>query len=282
LSFAGNKIVKTEGYLKGEVVIFYRLFYKEGNKDNVVIIHGLGEHSGRYSEFLEYLTINGFNVLTYDLRGHGRSGGERGHIDKFEKYLNDTKFLLDSNGLKRVHIIGHSMGGLIAIRFAEEMSNYVKTLCVSGPLLGLNVDVSFIKRFAAKLLSCIYPSFTMDNGLDPNLLTHDKIIVDRYVNDPNVHRRVSARWFTEVLLNMDIAREKSDAIKIPILLLHGSDDRLTSPSATDDFYKKLNFNKKRIIIYNGLYHEILNEFDKEKVYGDILTFLKTSEEINEI
>jgi len=242
----------------------------------LVIIHGLGEHSGRYSNFFNRFS-NKFNVFAIDLRGHGRSGGKRGHILSFSEYLNDIKYFIEyirniSNN-KKIYLLGHSMGGLISIRYAECYPEDIKGIIISSPLLKMRVHVPVFKKIVGRAVSRFIPGISMSNGLDPAFLSHDKSVVEAYKTDPLVHTLVSARWFTEVKRAMEQSFQDANKISMPSLLLHAGDDQLTDPDGSRDLFPLISSKNKELKVYEGLYHEIFNEIEKEKVFADVENWL---------
>jgi alpha-beta hydrolase superfamily lysophospholipase len=244
----------------------------------ILLAHGLGEHSSRYGSLVNQLLYRGYPVFALDHRGHGRSEGKRGHIMSFSEYLEDLKTLqalaMEKTGKSRVVLIGHSLGGLIALAYALENQGMLAGVVASGPALKFKVQVPWIKAFLGKTLSRIMPALTMDNGLNPAHLSHDPKVVQDYIKDPLVHNKVSARWFTEVNTRMEWALARAHQLSLPVLLIHGSDDQLTDPRATEAFAQKVDSTRKKLIIYPGFYHESFNEVEKEKVLRDLEIWLK--------
>ena len=239
----------------------------------VLVAHGLGEHGGRYRNVIDRLLPLGHPVFLLDHRGHGRSGGKRGHINSFSEYLDDLRtfrrLALEETGRERVILLGHSLGGLIALCFALENPGLLAAVVASSPALRVNAPVPAVKAALGKVLSRLLPSLTMDNGLDPEHLSHDPRVVREYVDDPLVHKKVSARWFTEFTARMEWARAEAPRLRLPLLLLHAGDDRLTDPAGSEQFFQRAGSARKNLIRYPGLYHAIFNEVGKEQVFQDL-------------
>ena len=263
------------------VSVFYRCRPAENERARLVLSHGLGEHSGRYGHVIDRLTGQGISVWAIDHQGHGRSGGSRGHIDRFDQYLNDLKQVVDMakaekpGGIK-CFLLGHSMGGLIVLRFAEAFKDAVDGVIASSPGLAPAMKIPVIKGGAAKLISNIWPTLTFDNELEPSHLSHDQAIVQAYVNDPLVNRRISARWFTEFLSAMEATNSAAAAIHIPTLMQVAGSDRLVDPQTSRKFFESLKTNDKTLLYYDDLYHEIYNELmhNREKVLNDLAKWLE--------
>jgi alpha-beta hydrolase superfamily lysophospholipase len=173
-------------------------------------------------------------------------------------------------------LLGHSMGGLIVLRFTEIFKDAVDGVIASSPGLAPAMKIPVVKGGVAKLISNIWPTLTFDNELDPSHLTHDPAIVQAYINDPLVNRRISARWFTEFLSAMDAANSDVTAIHIPILMQVAGSDRLVDPQRSKNFFESLTTKDKTFFFYDDLYHEIYNELgqNREKVLNDLINWLE--------
>ncbi len=257
--------------------LYCQRYLVDDPKATVVVVHGLGEHSGRYGNVVNALVPAGFNVFLYDLRGHGKSEGQRGHVYNFDHYIEDTRIFVE-NAAERtklpVVLIGHSMGGLIVLLFGEKHQDLIKLVAASGPGLKIAVEVPKWKEVVGKFVSNILPTLSMTNEIDPSLLSHDPEVVKAYENDPLVIRKVSARWFTEFLRAQREAMENAHKLKLPLLIQHGGDDRIVSPEGSKEFYERAGSDDKELKIYPGLYHEIYNEVEKEKVLSDLLQWIE--------
>jgi len=243
----------------------------------LVIAHGQGEHSGRYAHVAEYMARMNYSVWAHDLRGHGRSGGKRGHVDSFDHYLSDLDRLIriikERERLTKMFLIGHSLGGLVAVRYAERWGSGLAGFVATAPLLKLRMKVPGWKKFIGRALSSIAPTFTMTTGLDANLLSHDGEVVRDYVNDPLVHGVASTRFYTELLRAEDETFREAGQLTLPCLIMQGGDDGIVDPSGTMDFFKKVRSADKTLKVYDGFYHEILNEPGKESVLADMDAWL---------
>lgn len=257
--------------------IFWRFSPLDNSPICILIVHGLGEHSGRYGNFFDRFSRS-YSICAMDLRGHGRSGGQRGHISSFYEYFSDVRyfigFIRNSLKINKIIIIGHSMGGLIAVRCAQEYGREIEGLIVSSPLLRIKVPVPRAKAFIGRLVSSVIPRLSMSNGLDPSFLSHDSTVVEAYVADPLVHTRVTARWFTEVLMAMEQANDKASTLTLPSLFLHAGDDRLTDIEGTKSLFERIPPGNKELKIYQGFYHELFNETGKEQVFSDVERWLR--------
>jgi len=260
--------------------IFYRHFPAQTEKARLVIAHGLGEHSGRYGNVIERLVPEGFSVWLPDHRGHGQSEGKRGHVLNFMQYLTDLKSMLQlaREGMARdckCFLLGHSMGGLIAISYAQRVDELIDGVVASSPALGMVIEVPAAKKILGSIMSCLWPSLTMGNELDAAMISHDQGVVSAYQNDPLVHDRVSTRFFTELTAAMETVDQQAAALRVPILMQVAGDDHLVNARTAARFFEKLAAPDKTLHVYDGLYHEIYNELEvqREKVLDDLVEWL---------
>jgi alpha-beta hydrolase superfamily lysophospholipase len=258
------------------IKIFYRHYPAESERARMVIAHGLGEHSGRYENLVERLLLKSIGVWVPDHRGHGQSEGERGHVLNFDQYLADLRLFVDlagkdrPNGMK-LFLLGHSMGGLIVLKFAQESPDPIDGVIASSPALGMAVEISRFKKTLASLMSYIWPGMSLSNELDAIDISHDPKVVAAYKTDPLVHDRVSARFFTEFLAAMETAHNRSPRLKIPILLQVAGDDKLVNTRSSTQFFESLDLEDKTLHIYENGYHEIYNEVEnlQTEVFKDL-------------
>jgi alpha-beta hydrolase superfamily lysophospholipase len=258
------------------VDIFYRRCQPPDERARLVIAHGLGEHSGRYRNVSERLLPKGIGVWALDHRGHGRSGGPRGHVRVFDEYLEDLGTLIDlckadAPAGRRCFLLGHSMGGLIALAFVLRSPEVIDGVIASSPGLGLTQRIPAIKGVLGRIMSSVWPSLSLGNELDPSLISRDEDTVRAYQNDPLVHDRVTARWLTEFLSAMESTNRMASEIEIPILMQVAGDDRLVNPESSKAFFEKIAAEDKTLHVYEGLYHEVYNERedDRAKVLADL-------------
>ncbi|MBW2095332.1 MAG: lysophospholipase [Deltaproteobacteria bacterium] len=253
----------------GGLEIFYRNYPAEDERARLVIVHGIGEHSGRYGNVFRKLVPRNISVWAMDLRGHGKSGGRRGHILAFDDYINDVSSMMDvaRQGMQdqgKSFLLGHSMGGLIALAFALRYPARIDGVIVSSPSLGIAVKVPFLKKAVGKIMSYAVPGLTLSNGIDITMLSHDKEVVRAYADDPLVHDRVSARWFTEIVKTMEKLSNSASELKTPILMQLAGDDQLTDVNASKEFFGAITVDDKAMYVYERLYHEIYNESEERR------------------
>jgi alpha-beta hydrolase superfamily lysophospholipase len=237
------------------------------------LVHGMGEHCARYAHVAQRFTAAGYAVLGFDHRGHGRSGGGRGHVPSFETLMDDIAILLEQS--KKLYpkvpqvLYAHSMGGGAVASFLIKRNPDVKAAVLSAPYFRLAFSPPAIKIFAGKLMENILPKLTLPTGLDPKGISRDLKEVEKYIKDPLVHDKISAKMGMEMINNGEFALANADKIKVPVLILHGTADALTSHEASKEFATKAG-NKASLKLLPGLFHEIHNEPEKEAVISDII------------
>lgn len=255
--------------------LFRRVWAPESPRGAVAIIHGYGEHSGRYRDFSAWLSSHGWLVAACDLPGHGRSPGRRGYIRSFSDYLAAVDALLaEVHRAAPVFLLGHSLGGLIVVRYLEQGPQAVSGLILSSPFFGLAMPVPAWKRVLALMLSRLWPAASLPSGIKPEELSHDPKVVEAYREDPLVHRIATARWFAEVSAAQAAALREASQIRVPVLIIQGEEDRLTEVAATRRFAARCRAPDLTFRLYGGLYHETLNELGRERVWGDVLEWLE--------
>jgi alpha-beta hydrolase superfamily lysophospholipase len=242
----------------------------------VVVVHGFGEHSGRYRELAEFLVQRGFAIASFDLRGHGKSSGLAGHVRRFTDYERDLSRVIEltiGRGPRKRFLIGHSMGGLITLRYLSRQPLGVAGAIVSAPLLGFAVRIPTAKRALGAVSGFIAPRLRMANEVDPAVLSRDPEVGRAYERDPLVHRLVSTRWFREATRLMNQMPEAARSISSAVLVLHGSHDKLASVDATRIVFDRIASADKELIVYPGYYHELFNEPDRRQVFDTVAEWL---------
>lgn len=263
--------------------LYLRRHEAVGARGEVVIVHGFAEHSGRYGALTEHLLANGYAVTAYDQRGHGLSDGLPGHVDAFSEYdgdLNRVVSLTASRGAGRpLFIIGHSMGGLVALRHLARKRGTAVGAIISAPLIAVAVPVPPHLRFIARLGARFAPSLRLKNTIKPADLSRDPEVGRAYAADPHVCRKVSTRWFAELTRAMDEVKEWAGQIRTPVFVMHGTKDRLASVEATKALFAAIGSPDKELAIYEGYYHELFNEPEKHELYRRVTGWL--SEHVSE-
>jgi len=270
---------KSEGVFKTSdgTKLFYETLFPSKPKALVFIVHGLAEHCGRYEDFANYLMKQGYAVAMYDQRGHGRSEGRRGFAKSIEQLADDLGEILHFISKKypdlKIFLMGHSFGGQVSINYLAMNGKEVAGTILSAPNIRVAVPISPIKRWAGKVLQGIVPSLSLRNDLSAEWISHDKKIVEAYKNDKLVQHAITVKLGTALLDNVDRIQSLASKIKVPLLILHGGGDQITSPAGSKEFFENLKVKDRKFKIYPGFFHEILNETDKSQVYHDIAEWL---------
>ncbi len=242
----------------------------------VCVVHGLGEHSGRYAHLAEYFSPNGFVLNTYDLRGHGKSEGPRGHspsldviYDDFSIFLEDAR---DRYPNQPIFLYGHSLGGNLVLNYGIRKTPSIKALIATSPILRPAFEPPAWKIRLGRILYGLMPTFAMSNELDRNALSRDLEVVHRYNEDPLVHNRITSRLAIDMLDSGLWLLDNAHKLRLPTLLVHGSGDKICSAQASQEFAQKAG-DICTLKVWEGLYHETHNEPEKEDVLKFTLTWI---------
>lgn len=260
------------------IALFGRSWLPEGSPRALVcIVHGLGEHSGRYEHVAADLTAAGCAVVAPDHRGHGRSGGLRGHVDGFGTFVTDlTGFVLAQRAVLGpdlpIYLLGHSMGGLITVlTLQSSASTSFAGAIISNPLLGVAVEAPAIKIAAAKLLSRLLPKLRLDNELKTADICRDPAVVAAYEADPLVHSKVSTRWYTSLLEALESAG--AGTVEIPTLWLLSGADVICDTAVARSFAAGLPASRTTVHDFPEAFHEAHNGPDKDQLKSGLVTWL---------
>jgi alpha-beta hydrolase superfamily lysophospholipase len=244
----------------------------------VVLVHGLAEHGGRYAHVAARLAGDGYATYAADHRGHGKSDGVKGNINRMSDVVIDLETMIRSVAQRHpaaaVFLYGHSMGGLAALVYVTSgRPTDLHGLVLTSPALDIGVN-SRLERLGAKLLSAVAPNLGTVT-LDATTISRDPAVVRDYDTDPlNYRGKTRARTGAEMLSAIDAVRAKLSALTVPLLVLHGTADRLTGPSGSRLIAEKGGSADITVKFYDGWYHELHNEPEKETVFGDIVRWLK--------
>lgn len=242
--------------------------------DGIVLMHGLGEHCGRYAHVARFFNDCGFTVRAYDQRGHGRSGGARGDVPDAEMLLQDASIVFDDfarNLARPPLLLGHSMGGSFAAYYATRALSPLGGMILSSP--ALRIRLSGAQRLLLRILGAIAPGFGIPNGLESRYLSHRQEVVDAYDSDPLVHRKISARLLRAMLEAIAFAQGHASALRVKTLLVVAGDDHLVDASGSEAFFKQLAPGLGTMRTYPGCYHELFNEVDAARVFDDVRAWL---------
>jgi acylglycerol lipase len=237
-------------------------------KGTICLVHGLGEHIGRYTYMGEFFSAAGYAFLAADMRGHGKSQGQRGHTPSMEALQEDISTLLDE-AQKRLHdtplfLYGHSLGGTLVLSYCTRLQPPIRGVISTGPLLRPGFEPPAWKLSLGRMMRNLWPTLAMSNELDRDGLSRDPEVVHAYNTDPLVHDRVSARLGIDMLEEGRWLLKNGSDLNVPALLMQGSEDRVCSPQASQEFAQKTE-SMCTLKLWEGLYHEIHNEPEKDMV-----------------
>lgn len=258
--------------------LYYQCWLPEEKPRAVLLIaHGLAEHSGRYTGLADYFTSRGYAVYALDHRGHGRSEGARIYVNRFDDYIADLRVFHELVRKEcpgeRMCLIGHSMGGTIAVAYAIKYQQDLTGLILSGASLAPAGATPLSLLIIAGIISALFPKTGLA-ALDASAISRDKSVVEAYEKDPLVYRgKIPARTATELARMWRELPRKMPELKLPLLILHGSADRLAPSQGSKLLYECAGSADKTLKIYEGLYHEVFNEPERLQVMGDVERWL---------
>jgi alpha-beta hydrolase superfamily lysophospholipase len=244
----------------------------------IAMVHGFGEHAGRYAALHRALIDAGFAVGAADLRGFGRSPGARGHIERWDDYRADAAAIVAHAAAlapgRPVFLFGHSMGGLIVLDFALERPAGLAGVIASGPALLQAGGRRPLMALAARLLSRLAPRMGTELGLDPRGLSSDPAEVEAYLADPLVHGRATMRWGAEILSTMAATLDRAPVFPRPLLLLHGAVDPINSAEGSRRFHQACGHADRTLRLYDRSRHEVHHDVDRMQFQRDLLRWLR--------
>lgn len=242
----------------------------------VAVVHGLGEHGGRYRRLADALTPRGWSCWAVDLRGMGRSGGRRGHVDSWDRWIEDAAafqhMVEQETAPLPVVTLGHSFGGVVVLTAVERKAIRPPRIVLSNPALRTRIVVPAWQRRLAVFAARAWPTLAMGNRVDPALTSRDLSAVEAYHGDPLVHDRISARLFTEWTAAAGAAMDNAARIGVPSLLILGGDDRIIDPDSGRELARHA-VPSPTVRVYPGRYHEPFNDLGSEDVFADLAGWL---------
>jgi len=263
----------------GDLHLFYQHWQPE-KKPKVVlaIVHGFGEHSGRYMNVVDHFVPHQYAVYGFDHRGHGHSPGQRGHINSFEEFRGDVdafvKLVAQQEPKSPIFLWGHSMGGLIGLDYILHHPEGLRGAIISGPLLNPSGATKPYLATISRILSKVLPTFSVDVGLDTSALSREADLDKTYEEDTLVHGKATTRMGTELAAAAEWVKAHAADVKTPLLIIQGEKDRLCSPIETRSFFEQVSFTDKELKVYPGGYHEPHNDIDREQVMADVEGWIK--------
>lgn len=271
----------TEGKFQGvrNASIYYQGWLPEGEvKAVLMVVHGLAEHSGRYMNVVDHFVPLGYAVYGLDHLGHGKSEGTRVFVERFSDLTDNVKTYFDMiqkwQPGKPIFILGHSMGGLISSAYLLDHQDELKGAIISAPAVKIPDTISATTITLGRVLSKIMPKAGL-LALDANGVSRDPEVVKAYVNDPLVYTgKTTARLAAEMLGAMQRVTAEAGKIHLPLITIQGSADKLVDPGAAQMLYNKASSKDKTLKMYEGLYHEVLNEPERGIVLADVEAWLQ--------
>ena len=245
----------------------------------IALVHGLGEHSARYAHVGKVLTDAGYILVGFDLRGHGRSGGSRGHVPSLDTYMQDIRQFF---GLLQKRypdlpqfLYGHSLGGLLVLAYAIQYGAHLRGVVATGPGLRSSLQEQKTKVAIVRLLGSFLPTMTLQSGLDAAAISRDTAIVEAYKSDPLVHYSASLGFGKAALHAIDLCFERAGEFPVPLLIMHGKSDTIAYSSGSEEFAELLRAAGKDVTLklWHDLYHEVHNEPEKEEVFKFMVAWL---------
>jgi alpha-beta hydrolase superfamily lysophospholipase len=245
----------------------------------IVLIHGLGDHTSRFTHVGKAMTEAGYAMAGFDLRGHGRSGGARGHAPSLDAYMQDIRRFLQLMDQRYPNIprflYGHSFGGLLTLAYAIQGGAVLKGVLVTGPALRSSLQEQRAKIAMVRLLGSLLPTITVQSGLDATTISRDPEIVAVYQNDPLVHYKASLGFGKVGLTAIDLCFARAKDFPVPLLINHGKEDKITYFSGSEDFAKLIREagGDVTLKLWDDLYHEVHNEPEKAQVFQYMIEWL---------
>lgn len=267
-----------EKYIKFDgIEIYTKKDLVEEPYANIIINHGFAEHCGRYDYVAKRLNESNLSVFRYDLRGHGRTKGPKGHVDNFFDFIDDLDFLVERILYEYpntpLYMLGHSMGGLITCIYGIVYKDKLEGQIFSGPAVLPAKQAKGIMKLGIKVLGNVAPNKKIKNVLKSDICTLDSIVED-YQQDPLNLNYVTTKFLYEFIINgTDYVKDNISSYTYPCLILHGEEDNIISKDASMFLYNNISSKDKDIKIYSGLYHEILNEKERDVILKDIINWI---------
>ncbi|WHI52449.1 lysophospholipase [Microbulbifer sp. MLAF003] len=260
-------------FVTRNVSLHYRRWWVEKALGVVVISHGLGEHSGRYTMLAQYLNRAGFSVYAPDHYGHGLSDGKRGHIDDFSLYCEDLHEFIclvkSGNPDTSVHLLGHSMGAVVACGSAIRYG-FVDSVILSAPGFRGAKEPAGLELWLVMMLAKLFPKLVLSSRIDDKWLSRDVSIVEAYRNDELAHHGVSLRWFESFLQERAFLSANLERLLTPCLMLLPESDRLVDVELSREWFGRMGSTNKRLHCFPAAYHELFNEVEEGRLARDLL------------
>ena len=276
LSQASTKeiIRHQEGYFVGAdgLQLYYQSWYPQAKtKAIVIVVHGLGVHSNIFDKVVEFLVAHNYGVYGLDLRGHGRSPGQRGYINSWREFREDLKafhqLVIEKEPNLPLFLLGQSLGGTISLDYALRFGEKLQGVILLSPALA--VGISPLKIAVGKILSRLMPRFSLDTGIRLITSSRDPEIIKVLEQDPLRHTRGTARLSTEFMQTVAWIKNNTEMLQVPLLILHGGADKIASPESSRLLFEQITFDDKERKLYPESYHVLQNDINYQEILADL-------------
>ena len=268
-----------EGTFRGakEFELYYQSWYRASVKAVLILVHGHGGHSSIFNRMVDYLLECNYAVYGFDLRGNGRSPGQRGYVNSWSEFRQDLKAFINLVKAENPHLplflFGQSLGGAIVLDYTLREPDDIEGLILMSPALGLGISQWLI--ILSKLFSAVLPRFSLDTGIDFSACSRDPEVIAASAKDSLRHSKGTTRLATELLKTINWIENHATELQTPILILHGDADRVTLPENSRAFFNRITFADKEIREYSNGYHELHQDINYREVFADISDWLNT-------
>jgi alpha-beta hydrolase superfamily lysophospholipase len=255
------------------LALYYQAWLPSGTpRATLINLHGLGDHSGLYPSIAAHFPARGFAVYAFDMRGNGRSPGQRAYVENWEDYRRDLHAFVtkvrDWEPSLPVFVLGHSLGALVVLEYALHFPTALSGVIAAAPPLG-KVGVPPLLMALGRVMSRIWPRFSLEVGMDLSGLARDPSVIQTVLADPLFHRRGTARLSTEVTAAIARVQARAGELAVPLLIVHGSADRMVPPDGSREFFQKVRSPIREFREYPGAYHGLFADWDQEHVLADV-------------
>lgn len=264
----------------GNLSLYYQAWLPTGQRTRAALVnlHGLGDHSGLYPNLSSRFPAKGVALYAFDMRGNGRSPGQRAYLGSWKEYRGDLDAFLrqvrEWEPDVPLFLLGNSLGGLVVLDFVLHHPGRVEGVIAAAPVLG-DVGVPPVLMALGRIMSRVLPRFSLNVGMDLSGLARDPSIVQEVLADPLFHRRGTARLSTEVTAAIDRVQQLASRLSLPLLILHGAADRMVPPDGSRRFFAKVRYPDRELREYPGAYHGLFADLGFEQVLGDLERWIDT-------
>lgn len=275
-----DDLIREDGFFTARdgLQLFWRKVSPQAPKAHVLFVHGYSDHSGRYPDLFRELVDAGYAVHAFDYRGHGRAGGRRGHVDRFDEFVGDLEDMFERVRREvpegqRLFVVAHSHGGLITTKWLLKRPQGFAGVVLSCPFFRLGFEPPAVKLFVSKLIGRVYPGLHVANELEAEKLSSDPAAQERTKKDPLYLNVTTPRWFTEAMSAQEEVLRRASEIVNPLLVLQSGGDRIVDPAASREWFDAVTSSDKTFEGYEGFQHEPFNEVERARPIGDVIAWL---------